>query len=299
MHDQQSQRNKGGPIDAVSRIEALGQMLASHAAAAKAVSGAVAEIDAAAELIASTVTGGGKLVYAAAGSSGLMALADACELPGTFGIPQGQIRIAMAGGVPADGRMPGDTEDQTTEAVAIAREMQPGDIAIVLSASGTTRYACAFAEEAGKRGSKVIGIANVPGSRLLALSDIAIAIPTDAEVVAGSTRLGAGTAQKIALNMISTQAGILLGHVHDGLMVNLNPDNIKLRTRAADIVVKIAHVTSDAATRALGQAGYDTKLAVLIASGMTKAEASALLEQNNHRLRDCMTEMSGGEKTTN
>ena len=299
MHDQQSQRNKGGPIDAVSRIEALGQMLASHAAAAKAVSVAVAEIDAAAELIASTVTGGGKLVYAAAGSSGLMALADACELPGTFGIPQGQIRIAMAGGVPADGRMPGDTEDQTTEAVATAREMQPGDIAIVLSASGTTRYACAFAEEAGKRGSKVIGIANVPGSRLLALSDIAIAIPTDAEVVAGSTRLGAGTAQKIALNMISTQAGILLGHVHDGLMVNLNPDNIKLRTRAADIVVKIAHVTSDAATRALGQAGYDTKLAVLIASGMTKAEARALLEQNNHRLRDCMTEMSGGEKTTN
>lgn len=299
MQDRPSQQDKTRPIDAVSRVDALRLMLASHIAAAQSVAAAESEIDAAAELVAGTIAAGRTLVYAAAGSSGLMALADASELPGTFGIPQDRIRIAMAGGVPADGRMPGDTEDRTEDAAIIAQDMQPGDIAIVLSASGTTPYACAMAEEVARCGCKVIGIANVTGSRLLTLSDITIAIPTAAEVLAGSTRLGAGTAQKIALNMISTQAGILLGHVHEGLMVNLKPDNIKLRQRAADIVAKIAQVSRHAAKQSLERAGYDTKLAALIAAGADESTARALLERNNYRLRDCLGDLPGKDTKTN
>lgn len=275
-------------IDSLPRDKALLAMLESHVAAARAVALATAQIDAAATLLAETVQAGGTLLYAAAGSSGLMALADASELTGTFGIPQSQIRVAMAGGVPVDGHMPGDTEDGTAAGVSAAQGLSPGDIAIVLSASGSTPYACALAAEAQSRGNKVIAIANVAGSPLLGLADIAIAIPTAPEVLDGSTRLGAGTAQKIALNMMSTQAGILLGHVHDGMMVNLNPDNMKLRKRARQIVCRIAHVDSARAEQALAEAGHDTKRAVLLARGTTLSEASALLQDNNHRLSDCL-----------
>lgn len=276
------------PIDALSRGGALAAMQASHMAAISAVSGALAEIDEAAGHVAAALASGATLFYVAAGSSGLMALADACELPNTFGISAGQIRICMAGGVPADGVMPGDTEDDTSDAVTIAHDLQAGDVAIVVSASGTTPFALAFAEAAKARGNTVIAIANVDGTPLLELADVAIGLETAPEVVDGSTRLGAGTAQKVALNMISTQAGILMGHVHDGLMVNLVPDNIKLHKRACRIVTTIASVSESDAERALEIAGQNSKLAVLIAMGLDLNTARARLSQAGGRLRDCL-----------
>jgi len=275
-------------IDALPRQDALDAMLVSHVAALVSLKKALPQIDAAAEIIASALSDGSTLFYAAAGSSGLMALADASELPGTFGVRQEQIRICMAGGVPVDGCMPGETEDATDDAAEAANGMADGDVAIVVSASGTTLFALAFAEAARERGSKVIAVANAPGSRLLALGDVAVALPTAPEVVSGSTRLGAGTAQKVALNMISTQAGILLGHVHDGMMVNLNPDNIKLRKRAVNIVMEIANVPEHDARDALSGAGYDTKIAALTASGVEVRSARGLLEKAKGRLRDCL-----------
>lgn len=284
----QHQSDQTAPVDALPPLKALDAMLAGHLGAAQAVATALPQIDAAARLVAQTIRQGGTLHYAAAGSSGLMALADGCELPGTFRIPQEQIRIAMAGGVPADGRMPGDTEDDTVAATAVAAAFGAGDIAIVLSASGTTPYACAIAEQVRAKGNKVIAIANVAGSALLSHAEIAIAIPTPPEVVSGSTRLGAGTAQKIALNMISTMAGVYLGHVHDGLMVNLHPDNAKLRDRAKSIVMQIAGVSEEAAVTALADARNDTKNATLIALGATPEHARALLAKNDHRLAPCL-----------
>ncbi len=282
------QESIGQPIDALTRGDALSAMLASQLAAVGAVSQAQAEIDCAADHLAVALAAGKTLVYAAAGSSGLMALADACELPGTFGVATHQVRICMAGGVPTDGVMPGDTEDNVHDAIAAAGEMSPGDVVVVVSASGTTPYACAFAETASAQGNTVIAIANVAGSRLLEVADVAITLATDAEVIDGSTRLGAGTAQKVALNMISTQAGILLGHVHDGLMVNVVPDNIKLRKRASRIVTQITGVTEDIAVRALIQSGYSTKLAVLIASGLDIDPARERLESAQGCLRECL-----------
>lgn len=275
-------------IDALPRVDALEAMRTSHMAALEAMASAYAEIDRAAEQVARTLSAGARLVYAAAGSSGLMALADASELAGTFGIDPDQVRICMAGGVPIDAVMPGGTEDDVAAGRLAAENMSAGDLAIVLSASGTTPYALAFARTAKARGNAVVGIANTPDTPLLDLADIAIGLSSGPEVVEGSTRLGAGTAQKVALNMISTQAGILLGHVHDGLMVNLVADNIKLRDRAQRIVMQITGVDTETARSALELAKDDTKLAVLIAAGVNADAAEKRLRAAGGRLSDCM-----------
>lgn len=276
------------PIDAAPADQALRRMLASQLEAARAVEGALPALEAAAAAVAETLAAGGTLLYAAAGSSGLMALSDACELPGTFGVPPARIRIAMAGGIPADARMPGATEDAMDDGAAAARGLRAGDTALILSASGTTPYALAAARACRAAGMRVVGIANVAAAPLLDLADIAVAIPTPPEAVEGSTRLGAGTAQKIALNMISTLAGCRMGHVHDGMMVNLVADNAKLIARAQGIVARIAAVPPAAAAAALEAAGGDTKAAVLIAAGAGPDAARDLLARCGPHLRDCL-----------
>lgn len=263
-------------------------MLRSHMEAVAALRPALGAIAEAAALLAGAIGGGGRVHYAAAGSSGLMSLADACEWPGTFGLDPAQIRVSMAGGVPADGHMPGDTEDSEAEAAEAARDLRPGDVAIIVSASGTTPYALSFARAARQAGARIVAVANVAGSALLQEADVAIAIETAPEAIAGSTRLGAGTAQKVALNMISTQVGVLLGHVHDGMMINLKPDNRKLRRRAVDIVRRIADVSEAEAQSALEAAGYEVKPAVLLAQGRDAAEARCLLTRHDGRLRPCL-----------
>ena len=276
------------PIDALPAPEALGRMLASHLSALQAIGPALPALEAAARAVAATLAGGGTLLYAAAGSSGLMALSDACELPGTFGVPPERIRIRMAGGIPTDARMPGATEDAMDDGASAAQGLGPGDTAIVISASGTTPFALAAARAARAAGLRIIGIANVAQAPLLDLADIAVAIPTAPEVVDGSTRLGAGTAQKVALNMISTLAGCLMGQVHDGMMVNLVADNIKLVARAEAIVARIAGVAPAAARAALEAADLDLKRAVLIAAGATPDQAAALLDSHGPYLRACL-----------
>ena len=247
------------------------------------VSSAYSEIAQGAELMAAAISEGGKLIYAAAGSSGLMALADASELTGTFGIPPEKIEIHMAGGVPADGRMPGHTEDQVSH-VDFAKE----DIAIILSASGSTPYSLSIAEQAKKAGAKIIALANNGGTPLLEKANVAIHLPTQPEVVAGSTRLGAGTAQKVALNMLSTMMGVKLGHVFKGMMVNVIADNEKLRQRAQNIVCNIADVSNDTAQSALAQTNGDVKTAIIVASGRSVETAIKLLKHNKGHLDPCL-----------
>ncbi len=280
--------DQGDCIDAMPHEAALSILLEGQVAAVRAVQEALPQIERGAALIANTVRNGGSLVYAAAGSSALMGLADGAELPGTFGIPQSQIRILMAGGVPADGKMPGDTEDDISDTLKFVNQLSETDLLVALSASGTTPYPCEIAKIARAKGIKIIAIANNAGSTLLDLSDVAIFLPTPPEVLAGSTRLGAGTAQKVALNMMSTLAGVLLGHVHDGLMVNLHADNAKLRGRARHIVSSIANVAPQQAEAALRKARNDTKLAVLLAAGGGIETAQHLLKDHGGHLGPCL-----------
>ncbi|MGI3186086.1 N-acetylmuramic acid 6-phosphate etherase [Nioella aestuarii] len=271
-------------------VEEIGAVLLSgQLDALRAVSGATAEIARGGQLMAQTVRAGQQLVYAAAGSSGLMAMADACELAGTFGLPPERTRILMAGGIPTSSAMPGDTEDDAQEAQNAAAIIGKGDAVILLSASGRTPYPLTIAAIARDRGAHVICIANNPDTPLLELADVAICLPTPPEVISGSTRMGAGTAQKAALNMMSTIMGVALGHVHDGMMVNLYADNDKLRDRAARMVADIASVPHADAIEALAKAEGRVKPAVLLAMGAPNLTlAENLLTKADGRLRAAM-----------
>jgi len=276
---------------AVLRLLAEGQI-----EAAKSVLGAVDALADAAELVAGKLSAGGRLVYAAAGSSALMALADALELPGTFGIPQERVVVVIAGGIAALSHLAGGPEDNEEHGAAeIARlSLGPQDCLIVVSASGSTPYALGAIREATTRGVPSIAFANNAGTPLLDLATVPVVLATPPEVVAGSTRMGAGTAQKIALNMLSTLAAIKLGHVHDGYMVNVRADNLKLRQRAARIVAAIAGCTPEAAERRLEQADGSVKAAILLAAGAAdKNAAEQLLEQSGQKLRPALSKIEG------
>lgn len=280
LHDQ-AKGLDARPLAEIAALLAEGQI-----AAAQSVRAAIAAIAGGATALAATIRGGGVLHYVAAGSSGLMAAADAQELGGTFSIPVAQLRIHMAGGLPAGVDMPGGTEDDTAGLADALSGLSGRDTVIAVSASGTTPYTLAAARTARAQGATLIGIANNQGAPLLELADHPICLATPPEVLSGSTRLGAGTAQKIALNMLSTLMAVELGHIHDGMMVNLRADNIKLRARAAGMVERIARVAPEAAGQAIDAAGGEVKPAILIAArGLSPDAAHSLLRETEGNLR--------------
>jgi len=276
------------PIDELSSVDAVFALLEGQQAAISSVHATAANIDRGAEVMASAIHSGCCLTYAAAGSSGLMALADACELSGTFGIPARAVRIHMAGGVPVDGYMPGDTEDDAGSAEIAVSDVKPGDAVIVLSASGTTPYALAVAKLAKAKGGTVIAVANNPATPLLETADVPICLETPPEVIAGSTRLGAGTAQKAALNLMSSLMGVKLGHVYQGMMVNVVADNVKLVKRATGIVSHVSEVSMQAAETALLAASGNPKVAILLAKGCSASQATDLLAAHDGHLGPCL-----------
>ncbi|MCV3239459.1 N-acetylmuramic acid 6-phosphate etherase [Mesorhizobium sp. ZC-5] len=283
------------PPEAVLRFLAEAQI-----EAAGAVLGAVDSIAEAAEIAAATLRSGGRLAYAAAGSSGLMALADALELPGTFGIPRDRIVVLLAGGVEALNNLAGAPEDDGEQAKRDVADagLSEGDCLIALSASGSTPYAVAALEQAQARKLKTIAIANNPDTPIIKLADAGIVLATPPELIAGSTRMGAGTAQKIALNMLSTLMAIQLGHVHDGYMVNLHADNLKLKDRAARIVVAVSGCDQQAAAEWLDKAGGSVKTAVLLAAGAgDRKAAKGLLERAGQKLRPALSELEGSSRS--
>ena len=278
------------PLEQAATILAEGQAEAARSALA-----AAAAISAGAQTMARTIRAGGVLRYVAAGSSGLMAAADALELGGTFSIPPAQIRIHMAGGQPTGVEMPGDTEDDIESLARELQDIMARDTVIAVSASGSTPFTIAAAKMAREVGAQVIGIASNPDTELSALSDHPIVLETPPEVIAGSTRMGAGTAQKIALNMLSSLMAVQLGHVHDGMMVNLKADNIKLRQRANGIVARAASATEDEAALALESAGGDVKTAILLAAGAENpARARSLLAESGGQLRPALGDLTDG-----
>lgn len=270
--------------------QVLLRALDAQRGALDAVRPALPALERAADLAAKALRGGGKLAYAGAGSSGLMALADCLELLGTFGIPAERTPMLFAGGADALLKMTGGVEDDPGLARAdLARAaLGPQDVLIAVSASGTTPYTLAVLDGAARAGATTIGIANVADSPLLQRADVPVLLDTGAEIVAGSTRLGAATAQKVALNLISVLTGVHLGHIHDGMMVNLIADNAKLRDRAARIVARVAGVETGTARVALNRTGGSVKPAVLVARGATPEAALARLAEAGGRLAEAM-----------
>jgi len=194
----------GRGLDLLRPSQIARHLIDAQSQAILAVEPVMDDLVKAADMMAETLQNGGSLIYGAAGSSGLMAAADALELPGTFGLDPDRIHILMAGGQPTSSRMPGATEDDTDQVEQAAKHIHPDDCVIVVTASGSTPYAVALARAARAMGAQVIGMANTPGATLFEHSDLAICLATPPEILAGSTRLGAGTAQKVALNTMST-----------------------------------------------------------------------------------------------
>lgn len=270
--------------------QVLDRALAAQEGALAAIRPVLPALEDAATRAAHALGRGGKLAYAGAGSSGLMALADCLELLGTFGIPTDRTPMLFAGGADALLKMTGGVEDDPALAAAdLARAgLGRGDVLIAVSASGSTPYTLAVCDLAARAGVQIVGIANVPGSPLLGAADVPVLLDTGAEIVAGSTRLGAATAQKVALNLISVSLGVLLGHVHDGMMVNVIADNAKLRDRAARIVAQVAGVDTGIARVALNRTNGAVKPAVLVARGATPEAAQSRLVQSGGHLAQAM-----------
>ena len=246
----------------------------AHAVAAvAAVSDAIAS---AATEAATRLGASGRIAYAGAGTSGRIGVQDGVELTPTFGWPEDRLAFFLAGGSDAMIRAVEGAEDDEAAGTAAVREEGLGqsDVLIGIAASGHTPFTIGAVREARARGVLTISVANNPGSPLLEAGDHAILLDTGAEAIAGSTRLGAGTAQKAALNALSTAIMLELGLVYRGLMVNMRISNAKLERRAVAMIERVAGVTQSEARSALALAGGDIRLGVLLALGQ-EADAAA------------------------
>ena len=287
LHDQAS------GLDMRPETGILSALLAGQRVAIDCVEPAIDSIGKAAGIAAATISSGNRLAFAAAGSSGLMAMADALELPGTFGINKSQIVILMAGGAASLSSLEGGPEDREDLAVDDFNNsgLGKGDCLLAVSASGSTPYVLAMARLALINDVTVIGIANNPQAPLLQMADETILVATPAELIAGSTRLGAASAQKVALNMLSTLMAVKLGHIYNGYMVNLRADNDKLRQRALRMVAEIAECDNKTASLLLEKSMGSVKLAILLASGVSDLnQAEKYLDRAGQNLRTALAE---------
>jgi N-acetylmuramic acid 6-phosphate etherase len=279
-------------LDAWSSLEAVHAMFEGQLSAVAAVREALPAIAKAGEAAAERLAADGRLIYAGAGTSARIGVQDGVELPPTFGWPEERVAYAIAGGAKAvSGSAEGAEDDCDAATLALADlSVGPGDVVIGLAASGATPYTVEFVQGARERGALTIAIANNPGAPLLAASEHAICVATGPEVVAGSTRMKAGTAQKVVLNLLSTLTMIRLGRVYRGLMVDMRACNAKLALRAQRMVGHLAHCDDATAERAFDAAKGDLKLAVLLARGIEPDAARTLIRRSGGRLRSALAE---------
>jgi N-acetylmuramic acid 6-phosphate etherase len=267
--------------------KSLAAMLDSQMAAFDAVRNALPALARAAEAATDRLRRGGRLVYAGAGASGRLAVQDGVELHPTFGWPRARLSYLIAGGEPALVRSIEGAEDDVAAAEAAVERLtlRDADVFVAVAASGRTMFTCEAQRRARASGALTIGLANNPGTPLLAEAEIPVLLATGAEFLAGSTRMTAGTAQKIALNLLSTQIMMALGRVYQGFMVDVVPTNAKLVARAKGIVQALTGCPPAEAEALWGPAGGDLKLAVLLADGLAPDEARARLEAAGGNLR--------------
>ncbi len=274
-------------LDTWDDAKILDAFLEGQTRAIAAVRPALPAIAAAAGAMAERIEPNGRIVYAGAGSSGRQAALDGMELGATFGWPPERLAFVLAEGLLLDPGVKGSDEDDTALARTSMRDLKVGaaDCVIAIAASGTTPFTLVAAETAKAAGALIIAIANNEAAPLFRHADHAILLTTGPEVIAGSTRMNAGTAQKAALGLLSSLLMTRLGHVHDGLMVSMRADCAKLEARAARIVAAITGCTAEQATAALTVSGGRIKPATLIVRGTDAAEAEELLTRSGGNLR--------------
>ena len=255
-------------LDRLSTIAMLERINEEDAGIAGAVRRELADVALAVDAVAAAYRAGGRLIYVGAGTSGRLGCLDAAECLPTFGVPPERVFGIIAGGERALLRAVEGAEDDADAGIAaiVAVEVSAADAVVGISASGGAPYVRGALLEARRRGARVISLANVPNAPLSADADIAIEVVTGPEVIAGSTRLKAGTAQKMVLNLISTGAMVRAGKTYGNRMVDVQATNAKLVRRSVRLIREIGNIDSDeSALHLLDQAGGSVKLAIVMA----------------------------------
>jgi N-acetylmuramic acid 6-phosphate etherase len=283
-------------LDSWSTAEIVAAMYEGQLSAAAAVRGALNDIAAAVDDAVPALQRGGRIVYAGAGTSGRIAVQDGTELPPTFDWPADRVVYAMAGGLGAlVESVEGAEDDEEAGAAAMAdARIGPDDVVLGIAASGTTPFTIGALRAATIAGAVTIALANNADAPLFVVARHRILVETGTEVIAGSTRMKAGTAQKIVLNLFSSAVMVQLGRVYLGLMVHMRASNTKLRRRAEGMVSQIVGCDDEDAARLVEQAEGDVKTAVLLGFGLDPDEAAAMLERHQGSLRDAVDELRGG-----
>ena len=274
-------------IETWSPSDIMEAMIEGQFAAVAAVRAARPAVEGAALAIEPRLRDGGRLAYAGAGTSGRLAVQDGAELMPTFSWPQERLLLLIAGGRDALVQSVEGAEDGSEEAIRLARryEMETRDVLIAVAASGTTPFTLACLREAKQRGALTIAIANNRDTPLLAEAGHPIWLDTGPEPIAGSTRMKAGTAQRIALNLLSSLVMIRLGRVYRGLMVDLKAVNKKLIRRSEKILLELSGRSREEVHDALHRAEGNVKTALLLLEGCDLAEAARMLDQSGGHLR--------------
>ena len=280
-------------MDVWSTGEQVAALHESQLTAVAALTPVLPAIGRAVDEAAARLRRGGRLIYVGAGTSARIGVQDGAELLPTFNWPARQVAFVIAGGEQALLRAVENAEDSAEAGMRRIEELNVGrdDVVIGLAASGTTPFTVAALNAARARGALTIGIANNAGTLLLQSCDHPIPIETGPEAIAGSTRLKAGTAQKVALNLISTAVMLRLNRVYRGMMVDMRPTNHKLRQRSEQMVARIAECPPKLAADALVAAGGDIKTAALIAKGLDRDAASDLIRRHDGNLRTAIAEL--------
>lgn len=268
-------------LDTLATAELLERINDEDATVAGAVRAVLPQVAEAVERIATARRRGGRLVYLGAGTSGRLGLLDAVECPPTFGTDPSEVLGLMAGGRDAFVvAVEGAEDDPALGAADVAGvDVGPDDVVVGLAASGRTPYVLGGLAEARARGAATVAVACNVGSRIGAAADVAIEVDTGPEVLTGSTRLKAGTAQKLVCNMLSTASMVRTGKVYGNLMVDVKPTNAKLVDRAQRIVAEATGAAPEVAADALAAAGIHAKTAVVMLLAECDADhARSLLE---------------------
>ncbi|MFE7527131.1 N-acetylmuramic acid 6-phosphate etherase [Kitasatospora sp. NPDC057542] len=284
-------RPEWAAIDQLPTVELLRLMNAEDRTVPAAVAGELDRIAAVVDAVAARMARGGRLVYAGAGTAGRLGVLDAVECPPTFGTDPALVVGLIAGGRPAVTAAAEGAEDRTDLAGAdvAALALTPADTLVGVSASGRTPYPLAAVRAARAAGALTVGLACNRGSALAAAAELGIEVEVGPEVLAGSTRLKAGTAQKLVLNLLSTAVMVRLGRTYGNLMVDLRATNDKLRERARRIVAEATGADEAAVDRALTATGGRVKDAILsLLADVDAPSAARLLTASDGRLRDAL-----------
>ena len=283
-------------LDRMSSLEIIRLMNREDQKVAPAVGRTAAAIARAIDEIVARMTVGGRLIYVGAGSSGRIGVLDASECPPTFGVSPDLVRALIAGGKKAVRQSVEGAEDRPKDGARDLRKIRLSkvDSVVGIAASGTTPYVLGAIAFAKRRGALTIGVAANRRSPLASSAAIAITPEVGPEILAGSTRLKAGTSQKMVLNMLSTAVMVRLGHAYDNLMIDMGEANEKLRERAQWILKEASDRDVSAVTRALRQSGHELRLAlIMLKCGVSAKQARKILLESRGNLRRALGERPG------